>query len=113
MGWADWRARSQSTLRRAPRTGRQQAKRTKTGSGVIVREALRDRFVESGAGVAARAVGSALDQTQEGRRARGRGVGEAMGHRDEVPARRREPVKEALRFVVHGFPSRSGAPPLG
>src|SRR5579885_3532931 len=99
MGWADWRPRSQSTLRRAPRTGRQQAKRTKTGSVAIVRQALRDRFVESGAGVAARTVGPALDQAQEGRRARGRDVGEAMGHRDEVPACRGEPVEEAPRFA--------------
>src|SRR5436305_69994 len=123
MGWEDWRCRSQITLRRAPRTGMQLAKRVKTrspgarGSDVIsvrISEALRDRFAEGRAGVPLGAVGPALDEAQERRLGGQRGVEGAEGHRHELPAFRGEALEEAgvasrallrVRGVIgHGCP---------
>src|SRR5262245_47248604 len=106
MKWSACRCRSQTTLRRAPRTGRQQAKSVKTGSGIlggiagmagmgviggiggiggIGAAALRDRLAEGGADVAGGAIGPALDEAQDRLRRERRGVDEAVAHRGVLP----------------------------
>src|SRR5947209_1166730 len=128
MNWNDWRCRSQITLRRAPRTGMQQAKREKTGarlspagvSSIIRAAALRNRFAERPADVAGGAVGPALDEAREGLLGERRGVEEAIGHghqplplrresREEVGFRR---IDQITHLVVHRPPFAGGAPPL-
>src|SRR5215218_3296495 len=104
MNWNDCCWRSQTTLRRAPRTGMQQAKSLKTGSLgspasdiFLWTAALRDRFAENRADVAGRSVRPALDQAQDRGLVERRGVERAIAHRGELPAFRREPYEEVVR----------------
>src|ERR1700710_2731431 len=84
MSWNDCRWRSQTRLRRAPFTGRQQAKREKTASGLLLGPAaLRDRLAEAPADVARGAVGTALDEPQD-RGAAGARVQVAVDHRRQL-----------------------------
>src|SRR6266545_359282 len=114
MKWKDCRCRSQTTLRRAPRTGIQLAKRTKTGSGILGSTALRDRFAEARADVARRAVGPALDEAQDRRRRERGGVEIAIAHRSGLPPCVGETFEKVVRLVsivIHGLPSGVDARP--
>src|SRR4051794_22655089 len=110
MSWYDCRCTSQTTLRRAPWTGMQQAKSWKTGGrdsglfiagiiGIARTAALRDRLAEAAADVARGAVWGALGHPQDGRAVRPRGQMAVAHRRDRLPFEG-EPGEEVVLTVV-------------